>query len=79
MTQKMLDKFLEEYNRLDKKYDRFWDKRDEAEKNGDTEKAKARDKKMDEIAERMDGMLEALMIFGYTVRNYNGENYIVER
>ena len=68
ITKNMLNNWLEMYKELDRQYDKYDDKLSkyifEDGKEDCVKRIKAR---MDKIAAKMDGMKEALEIFGYTV------------
>lgn len=74
---KMIDKWLESYNKLDRKYDSLREKAEKYEKNGDAERAKTFNERMDYIIGYQDGMIEALNIFGYFLQYQDGENVVV--
>ena len=77
MTQEMLNKWLEAYNELEKEYNRLWDKMEKHEREGKMELARKNAYQMDLIAERQEGMIVALEIFGYTAQYQNGQCVIV--
>ena len=75
------DKWLAQYEALDKQRNFWLDKSDEYDEKGRTKSAHRADEKASDIESQMTGMLIALRIFGYTVvtqRAFNGENkYVV--
>ena len=78
MGSKMLDKWLERYNELDRAYDRAEDKYERHEKEGRPDAAARDERRMDVIYAKMLGMVEALQCFGYTIRYQDGKNVVVE-
>lgn len=77
MTKEMLDKWLEAFNDLEKRYNRFLDKMSRHEREGKMELAKKNEARMDMIAEKQKGMIDALEIFGYAVQYQDGKYVVV--
>ncbi len=75
--QPILDQWLAEYNKLEELHDKKWDRLNKYEANGDTKKAQATSRKMDEILAKMEGMRIALDILGYTVIYQDHKNIVV--
>ena len=69
ITKGMLDKFLEAYNDLDRAYDRYDDKLAKyISEDASEDRIRRLEARMDKISAKMDGMVDALNIFGYTVK-----------
>ena len=79
MNNEMLDKWLKEFSELERKYDRFWELKEKAEREGRKELAKRNDYKMDVVAAKQEGMILALEIFGYAVKYQDGKYVVVVR
>ena len=61
------DKWLAQYESLDKQRNFWLDKSDEYDEKGRAKSAKRADERANDIESQMTGMLMALQIFGYTV------------
>ena len=83
MERMLLDKWLAQYNALEKECDRYWDKLEKHEQEGNARKAKRAEAHMDDLESQRKGMLMALEIFGYTVvaQGFGDERHyaVVER
>ena len=78
-TNKFFADFLERYEVLSQKDDRLYEKYMKAESEGDTEKMKRLDRKMDMTCAKIDGLHEVLWMLGYTVKWQSDKFVIVHR
>lgn len=72
------EQFSEKMNALEKASDKWWDKMEKYESEGDDIRAKRAAARMDEIHAKQDGMETVLEMLGYTVICQDGEFKIVE-
>lgn len=77
--EKFFENFLERYNELARKDDKAFDKYTKAEEEGNTEKMRKLDRRMDIYCSKMDGMCEVLHMIGYTVQWQVDKFVIVHR
>jgi len=78
LDRKILDRWLEKYNALEKKSDKYLERQREYESRGENRKAARAEAASDEIDAKCEGMVKALNIFGYTTVYQNGELKVVE-
>ena len=76
--QSMLDEWLESYKRLDREYDRVWEKMERHEAEGKAMLVRKNAQRMHEIEAEMRGMVSALSTFGFTIVWQNNEPVGVE-
>ena len=74
---KFFSEFLAKLASLERLGDKYWAKQERAEAVGNTAKAEMMDHKMDCIASEIEGMLNTLLLLGYTVQ-YQPNPVIVE-
>lgn len=75
---KMLDKWLESYNKLEEKHDRLWEKYTRYQQSGDKTRERRTFERMEYIESYQEGMIEALNIFGYCLQYQDGQYVVVE-
>ena len=74
----VFNRFMDRFMEIEKRYNRYEEKLEKREAEGDTEKVKKLEHRMEEMIAEQKGMIEVLEMLGYTIIYQNGIPVIVE-